>query len=218
MIVTIDGPAGAGKSSTARALARRLGFRFLDTGAMYRAVALAAVRGGLPWDEPERLAELTRQLRIEVSERRVLLNGEDVTREIRAAEITRVTHHAANNPQVRAHLVDLQRLAAADDNVVTEGRDQGTVVFPRAECKIFLTASPEERARRRQGDLTARGEHQSFEQVLADQDQRDLSDSSRAVGPLMPAADAIQFSTDGLRPEEVVDRLEAIVRARMAAT
>jgi cytidylate kinase len=146
----------------------------------------------------------------------VLLDGEDVTRAIRAAEITRVTHYAANNPEVRAHLVELQRRAVGEDHVVTEGRDQGTVVFPHAACKIFLTASPQERARRRQRDLTARGEDQPLEQVLADQDERDRSDSSRAVGPLVPALDAVQFSTDGLRPEEVVDRLEAIVRARMA--
>src|SRR5437762_3299843 len=172
MIVTLDGPAGAGKSSTARALARRLGFRFLDTGAMYRAVALAAVRRGLSWERPDDLADLAGRLRIDVSETAVLLDGEDVTREIRAVAITRVTRYAANNPGVRARLVELQRQQVGDEDVVTEGRDQGTVVFPQAACKIFLTASPEERARRRLQDLEARGEEHSFERVLADQQER----------------------------------------------
>ncbi|MGE0607322.1 MAG: (d)CMP kinase [Pirellulales bacterium] len=216
MIVTIDGPAGAGKSSTARELARRLGFRFLDTGAMYRAVALAAVRRGLPWDQPQALAELADGLEISVTETAVLLDGEDVTREIRTGAITKVTRFAASNSGVRATLVERQRRAVGDAHVVTEGRDQGTVVFPHAECKIFLVASPEERARRRRLDLAARGEDVPFEQVLADQYERDRSDAARAMGPLIKADDALEFSTDGLQPHEVVDRLEAIVRARMA--
>ncbi len=215
MIVTIDGPAGAGKSSTARELAQRLGFRFLDTGAMYRAVALAAVRRELPWDQPQALEDLAKQLQISVTERAVLLDGEDVTREIRTAAITKLTRHAANNPGVRMRLVELQRQAVSNAHVVTEGRDQGTVVFPHAECKIFLVASPAERARRRMRDLAARGEEHTFEQVLADQHERDRSDISRDIGPLVKAADALEFSTDGLEPEEVVSRLEAIVRARM---
>lgn len=216
MVVAIDGPAGAGKSSAARALAGRIGFRFLDTGAMYRAVALAAQRRELDWNDTEALARLARELRIEVSESLVLLDGEDVTRVIRTLAVTTATHFAANNPAVRAHLVELQRRAAANDNIVTEGRDQGTVVFPHARCKIFLTASPRERAARRFADLTARGEHVSFDEVLAEQNQRDDRDAQREVGPLRPADDAIEIITDGLQPEEVVDRLEAIVRARMA--
>jgi cytidylate kinase len=215
MIVTLDGPAGAGKSSAARALARRLGFRFLDTGAMYRAVAWAATQRGLGWDDPDALANLARALRIELQGDRVLVDGLDVTRSIRSAEVTAVTHYAADNPQVRAHLVELQRQAAAGQDVVTEGRDQGTVVFPEAQCKFFLTASPEERARRRQRDLEARGEGMALDEVLRQQDQRDRRDSSRAVGPLKPASDAIVLNTDGLSPEEVVDRLEALVRQRM---
>ena len=142
MIVTIDGPAGAGKSTVARALARRLGFRFLDTGAMYRAVALAGMRRGLDWDLPDDLARLARKLDIHVAGERILLDGEDVTEAVRTSEVTAVTRYAADNPQVREHLVELQRALAAADNVVTEGRDQGTVAFPDAECKIFLTASP----------------------------------------------------------------------------
>lgn len=218
MIVVIDGPAGAGKSSAARALAARLGFRFLDTGAMYRAVALAAVRQNLDWENPQALVELARRLQIELAQDRVLVDGEDVTRAIRAAAITSVTHYAADNPGVREHLVRLQRDAAGGHNVVTEGRDQGTVVFPHAECKFFLTASPAERARRRMVDLAARGEHLPYEDVLEAQNVRDQRDRSRAVGPLVAAADAIELVTDGLEPEEVVQRLEAIVRQRMRRT
>src|SRR5258708_4573080 len=173
MIVTIDGPAGAGKSSAARTLARRLGFRFLDTGAMYRAVTFAALRRGLALHDPAALANLARELKIEVSDDRVLLDGEDVTNAIRTVSVTTATHFAADNPAVRQYLVGLQRLSAGRDHVVTEGRDQGTVVFPHAECKIFLTASANERARRRLADLTARGEQTTFEEVLAQQNLRD---------------------------------------------
>jgi cytidylate kinase len=217
MIVTIDGPAGAGKSSAARALARRLGFRFLDTGAMYRAVALAAVKRGLPWNESAALAQLAGQVKLNVTEDRVLLDGQDVTKAIRTVDITQVTHYAADNPGVRAHLVNLQRLAAGQGNFVTEGRDQGTVVFPDAEVKVFLTASPEERARRRLQDLQARGEARSFEEVLDQQNVRDARDANRQVGPLIPASDAIEVITDGLTAEQVVDRLEVVVRQRMSA-
>jgi cytidylate kinase len=216
MIVVIDGPAGAGKSSAARALAKRLGFRFLDTGAMYRAVALAAVRRGVPWDEPDQLAAVARQLKIELVNDRVLLDGEDVTHDIRSVGITSVTYHAADNADVREHLVQLQRDAAHGVDVVTEGRDQGTVVFPDAECKIFLTASPVERARRRIRDLEARGEHLPFEEVLRQQNLRDEQDQGRKVGALKPASDAIMVTTDGMQPGEVVDKLEEIVRAKCA--
>jgi cytidylate kinase len=216
MIVTLDGPAGAGKSTAARELARRLGFRFLDTGAMYRAVALAAVRAGLNWDNPQPLAELARRLSIELRGNQVLLDGQDVTTDIRQSQITALTHYAANNPGVREHLVQMQRAAAGDGDIVAEGRDQGTVVFPHAECKIFLTANPQERARRRQRDLQSRGEVAPLEEVLEQQNKRDHSDSSRTVGPLVAASDAIQFSTDGLSQQEVVDRLEAIVRKKMS--
>ncbi|MDZ4782370.1 MAG: (d)CMP kinase [Planctomycetia bacterium] len=218
MIVTIDGPAGAGKSSASRELAKRLGFRFLDTGAMYRAVALAAMRRGHDWDQAEVLAELAQSVRIELTDSQVLLDGEDVSRKIRTMEVTSLTHFAANNSGVRRRMVELQRQAAGTDNVVTEGRDQGTVVFPQAECKIFLTASPEERARRRLLDLERNGEHVTFEEVLARQTERDERDSARVDGPLRQADDAIEFCTDNLSEEEVVDGLARIVESRMAAT
>lgn len=214
MIVTIDGPAGAGKSTVARALAKRLGYRFLDTGAMYRAVALAALRAEHDWRESEKLTDLTRRLRIELRQDRVFVDGEDVTTEIRTSTITGLTHYAANNPGVRAVLVSLQQQMGAGGGIVTEGRDQGTVVFPQAECKLFLSASAEERAQRRMQDLAARGEPMPFDRVLAEQQQRDERDRTRAVGPLVPAVDAIVFQTDGLSPDQVVDQLEAIVRSR----
>jgi len=211
MIVTIDGPAGAGKSTVARALAQRLGFAYLDTGAMYRAVALAGLRRGVDWSRPEQLAELVKQVKIEVAGPRLLLEGEDVTAAVRTSQVTVVTRFAADNPEVRQHLVELQRAVAAGQDVVTEGRDQGTVVFPDAACKVFLTASPAERARRRVADLEAQGEPANLETVLADINRRDQEDASRAVGPLRRAAGAIEVPTDGLTFEEVVERLVAIV-------
>ena len=215
MIVTIDGPAGAGKSTVARRLAARLGFRFLDTGAMYRAVAWAAVRDGLDLHDAEAVASLAQRLTIELSGKRVLVNSIDVTEAIRTSQVTSVTHYAADNPQVREHLVQLQRQAVGEDNVVSEGRDQGTVVFPDAGCKIFLTASPAERARRRVADLAARGEQRELAAVLAEQSLRDERDSVRAVGPLVPAVDAVHISTDGLEADEVVERIEQLVRSRL---
>ena len=216
MIITIDGPAGAGKSTVGRALARRLGFRFLDTGAMYRAVALAGMRQAVDWQQPEKLADLARQLDIRVVGEKIILDGEDVTDALRGSELTAVTRFVADNLQVRRQLVTLQRAVAGQQDVVTEGRDQGTVVFPDAECKIFLTAGAQERARRRLRDLESQGESAILEEVLAAQRRRDQQDSSRAVGALVAAADAIEVCTDGMTVDEVVDRLESLVTRRRA--
>lgn len=214
MIITLDGPAGAGKSSTARALARRLGFRFLDTGAMYRAVALAAQRRGVPWGDSAALSQLAREVRIVLQGEQVFLDGEDVTQAIRSTEVTSAVHYVADNPEVRAELVRLQRRLAEGKNIVCEGRDQGTVAFPDAECKIFLTATPEERAQRRLRELTARGEPVQYDDLLAQQNERDQRDASRPVGRLVKAADAVEVSSDGLSQEQVIDRLEKIARQR----
>lgn len=214
MIVTIDGPAGAGKSSAARALAERLRFRFLDTGAMYRAVALTALERGTNMTDPTAIAQLAGSLNIDIDEKRILVDGMDVTGKIRTLAVTEATKYAADNAVVRAHLVKLQQAIGRGKDIVTEGRDQGTVVFPDAECKIFLTASPKERARRRLQELQGQGQDADFETVLASQTIRDFEDSSRAVGALIPAVDAIELLSDGLSFTEVVDKLEALVRSR----
>jgi len=217
MIVTIDGPAGAGKSTVARVLAARLGFRYLDSGAMYRAVTLAGLRQDIDWNGADALCELVSRLKIELANDRVLLDGEDVTEALRSEEVTTVSRYAADNVRVREHLVRLQREFAAGQDVVSEGRDQGTVVFPDAECKFFLTAGAEERARRRFRDLQARGESVTLADVLAAQQRRDQRDANRPVGPLVRAADAIEVSTDGMTVDQVVDQLAATVRRRILA-
>jgi CMP/dCMP kinase len=215
MIVTIDGPAGAGKSSIARRLAERLSFQFLDTGAMYRAVTLAALRAGLGDGDAPQIAALAETLAIDLAHERTILNGEDVSAAIRTSDVSAAVYLAADNVAVRRRLVALQRQIAGSRDTVTEGRDQGTVAFPQAECKIFLTASPEERARRRHAELAARGELVSLESVLAQQQDRDQRDAARPVGALLKAADAVEVWTDGLSPDEVIDRLEQIVRGKM---
>jgi cytidylate kinase len=212
MIITIDGPAGAGKSSAARALAERLSFHFLDTGAMYRVVALAALRRGIDLQDADSLAQLAHDLQIEVTAASVKLDGQDVTSEIRKGEVTAVIHFIADNPEIRSHLVELQRRIALNGNYVTEGRDQGTVAFPDAECKIFLTASPHERARRRMQDLHDRGEMLSYEDVLSRQNERDARDRAREVGTLIAAEDATHINTDGMGLDEVVGCLEDVCR------
>ena len=215
MIITIDGPAGAGKSTVARRLAEKLDYQFLDTGAMYRCVALAAMRRDVIMDDAEKMAELAGAISIEMSDERVQLDQDDVTATIRTLEVTNNTHYAADNPGVRERLVELQRQIGCTGDFVTEGRDQGTVVFPNAACKFFLTASPEERARRRVGDLVSRGEAANFDDVLAKQNQRDQRDSARDVGPLVPAEDAVHVLTDGMTIDSVVSQLESLVRERM---
>jgi len=211
MIITIDGPAGAGKSLAARRLAAKLGFCFLDTGAMYRAVTLAALRQGVDWQDTGALASIAAEIEIELTGDSVRLNGEDVTTAIRCFEVTTLTRYAADNLAVRRRLIELQQAFAEGQNVVTEGRDQATEVFPEAHCKIYLTASDEVRARRRYEDLLSRGEQVTFEEVLEKQVQRDKRDLEREFGGLRKAEDSIEVCTDGLSADQVVARLEELV-------
>ena len=228
-IVAVDGPAGAGKSTTTRRLAARLGFAMVDTGAIYRCVALAAHRAGIAFDDDARLGPLLAGLEIrfappppgaEGAGQRVLLGGEDVSALIRTPPMSLGASAVSARPVVRAGLLELQRrLAAAPGNrgAVLEGRDIGTVVFPDADAKFFLSARPEVRARRRFEELRAKGDPATFEQVLADQLKRDRDDSQRAVAPLRAAADAVTVDTSDLSLDEVVERLAREVEGRMAA-
>jgi cytidylate kinase len=217
MIVTLDGPAGAGKSTAARALAARLGWCYMDTGAMYRAVTLAALERGVPLDDGPLVAALAEGLVIEFRDGRVLADGRDVSGEIRTERITQATRPVADAPPVREALKRMQRRMAAGLDVVTEGRDQGSEVFPDADVKVFLTASAVERARRRLDEELARGTATSLEAVERDQARRDEGDRSRPVGTMKPAPDAVLLETDGLSREEVVERLVALVRSRGGA-
>ncbi len=211
-VVTIDGPAGAGKSTVARRLADRIGWRLLDTGAMYRAVALAAIRAGVDLTSDEALGRLVESVAVELPPGRVLLDGEDVSDLIRSVEVTRSTRHPADSPSVRRRLVAWQReFAGSEREVVTEGRDQGTIVFPDAFRKFFLTATDEERARRRLAEFDARGEPVGFEEVLRDLRDRDAQDSARAIAPMRPADDATVVDTTGMDLDRVVALIEAEV-------
>jgi cytidylate kinase len=213
--IAIDGPAGAGKSTLARRLASRLGFLYIDTGAMYRAVALWARRAGVSWDDAHRLEQLARESRIELApEGRVLLNGEDVSEDIRDPEISEGASRVSAIPGVRRALVEKQQQMGRDSSVVMEGRDIGTVVFPNAEVKIYLDATPEERTRRRLKDLAARGAPADFHQVLAEIQRRDQRDSTRADSPLCQAPDAIYLDSTGMNEDEVEQALLKIVRDR----
>jgi cytidylate kinase len=199
MVVALDGPAGAGKSTVARAVASALGFTYLDSGAMYRSVALAALQRGV---EP---AAVARGLRIELGDR-ILLDGRDVTAEIRTPAVSEAASRAAADPAVREAMVEQQRRMLAEGDWVAEGRDIGTVVAPGAEVKVFLTASPEERARRRAAELGV-----DPATVLAEQTIRDQRDSTREHSPLAPAPGAVELDTTGLTLDEVVQRIVELV-------
>jgi len=202
MVVAIDGPAGAGKSTVARGLAERLGFTYLDSGAMYRVVGLLTLRhGGAASEQAERV-------RLELGER-VVADGEDVTDAIRTPEVSEAASKVATNPKVRAAMVQKQRELLAGGDWVAEGRDIGTVVAPDAEVKVFLTASAEERARRRAAELGA-----DVDTVLRDQALRDAQDAEREHSPLRMAPGAVELDTTGIGVDEVVERIAQLVRAR----
>jgi cytidylate kinase len=219
LIIAIDGPAGAGKSTVAKAVAKKLGFSCLDTGAMYRVIALAALREGVALDDSEALGRLASEVVIDFvadakgksEQARVLLNGNDVTTDIRTPEIDKAVSPVSATPSVREALVVQQQRIGAGGNYVVEGRDIGTVVFPNAEVKVFLTASNEERAHRRVRQNVDRGVGSiDYEEVLADIIRRDKVDSSRAVSPLKPADDAIIFDSTGRYIEDVIEEICAM--------
>jgi cytidylate kinase len=219
-VVAIDGPAGTGKTSVARRVAEALGFTLVDTGAIYRCAALAAGWAGLALDGPgleaERLGALAAGLEIAFRAGpggpRVLLAGQDVSQAIRTPEVSQAASRVSAVPEVRAALLGLQRALGREGGVVLEGRDIGTVVFPDAEVKVFLTASAEVRARRRHLELEARGVHATFEQTLREQLERDARDEGRAVAPLRAAPDAIVLDTGPLSQEQVIARVVELVR------
>jgi len=221
MIITIDGPAGTGKSTAARELARALGIACLDTGATYRAVTLAALRAGVDLTDEEALLELARPLKLELEyagdEMRVILNGEDVSREIRSAEVSDNSHHVARAGDVRELLVAIQRetgqrLAEQRGGFVAEGRDQGSVVFPDADVKFYLDADPHVRARRRYDELIADGEKVEYEKVLEAVLTRDGRDRSRAIAPLVKPEGAHEIDTTDMGIAEVTAELLRLVR------
>ena len=209
MVIAIDGPAGAGKSSVARAVAAELDFTYLDSGAMYRCVGVAALEREIPLDDGEALGELAEGLEIDFDGRRVLLGERDVSEEIRTPEASSAASQVSVHPRVRAAMVARQRQLIAAGRYVAEGRDIGTVVSPEAPLKVFLTASDEERARRRAAET---GE--PVAEVLAAQRRRDASDTEREHGALRAAADAVELDTTGLSLDEVVARVVALARER----
>ena len=217
MVITIDGPAGTGKSSVALAVAERLGFDFLDTGAMYRAIGIAALRRQVNLEDARELAFVARHARIEYDFARhppgVLMNGEPVGHLLRGAEATRAASYVAVVPAIREMLVrQQQEIGRSRPNLVTEGRDQGTVVFPSAELKFYLDATPAERARRRVQQLRARGEIVDYQEILNQIESRDQRDKSRKVGPLSIPPDAEVIDTTTLSQGDVIEQI--VQRAR----
>jgi cytidylate kinase len=214
-LIAIDGPSGVGKSTTARRVAGRLGWQYLDTGAMYRAAALALHRAGLGLDDRGSLEQVLSGLELAQEGTRIFLRGEDVSEAIRSQEVTRLVTPVSADARVREVLVDQQRHIGSSGRWVVDGRDIGTVVFRNACCKTFLTASPEARARRRFLELQAKGQSPVFVEVLEDLQRRDLADSTRAVAPLRKAEDAVELDSSDLSLDQVVDWVVARHQAHL---
>lgn len=216
--VAIDGPSGAGKSSLAKRLAKDLGYVYVDTGAMYRSIGLYAVRAGVDPKDEAAVTALLPQIKLAIrlvdGAQHIYLNGEDVSDAIRAENIGMAASAVSAHPPVRAFLLDTQRGLAADQNILMDGRDIGTVVLPEAELKIFLTASPEERARRRCQELELRGTPEPYEKVLADIQRRDYNDTHRSAAPLRQAEDAVLLDTTHLDFDGALQAVEALIRER----
>jgi len=216
LVIAIDGPSGAGKSTAGRSLATRLAYVFLDTGAMYRALALKALREGVPLDDQAALVELARAARIELGGgRTVKLDGEDVTAAIRTPEVSRAASCISAHPQVRRLMVARQREMGGEGGVVLDGRDIGTAVFPDADVKFYLDAHPRRRAERRQEELAAAGEAAGLDAIEGEIRSRDHADSTRTDSPLTRAADAVYIDASELTPDEVVEKMMEVVRQRL---
>lgn len=217
--VAIDGPAGAGKSTISRRAAKEIGFLYVDTGALYRAIGLYALRHRVDMDEKRAVDEMLKAIQVELAfvegEQRVLLCGEDVSSKIRTPEVSMAASRVSAIPEVRAFLFDLQKEMARTHNVVMDGRDIGTVVLPDAQVKIFLTASPEERARRRHAEMLEKGQTADYGAVLEDIRRRDYQDSHRAIAPLVPAENAVLVDTTGNTLEQSVQQLTNIIKERL---
>ena len=216
LVVTIDGPAGSGKSTAARLLAMQLGFQFLDTGAMYRIVAWSCLQSGIELNDQQRVGEHSGEIRISFQAGKVFAGEIDVTDAIRTAEVTEGSSIVAANPVVREGMAELQRQSAMGANIVTEGRDQGTVVFPDAFYKFFLTATPETRAQRRHTELIRRGVPSNLDEILQQIRERDARDEQREIAPLRAADDAETVDTSLLDCEQVVELLETRIRRRLS--
>ena len=219
LIIAIDGPAASGKSTTAQLLAQKLGYVYIDTGAMYRACALKAKKMGIDINDEESIRELLDDIDIRIenhnSKNRIFLDGEEVSEDIRADDISALASAISAIPAVRYKMVELQRKMGEKGGVILDGRDIGTFVFPTAEVKFFLTASPEVRAKRRWLELKQKGINKDFSEVLADLVKRDNNDSQRALAPLKKADDAIEVDTSNMTIEEQTDCLYQIIRSRM---
>lgn len=221
--IAIDGPSGAGKSSMAKTIAEKYGFIYVDTGAIYRTVGLAAHRRGISCSDEAAVSEILPEIRIEMKyddrgEQRMFLDGEDVSTDIRMPEISICASDVSALPAVRAFLLDMQRSMAKTNNVIMDGRDIGTVVLPDADVKVFLTASSEERAKRRLKQLMEKGVNAEFESVLKDIEYRDRQDSSRDIAPLKPANDAVIVDTSSLDIEGTVELLSSVIEERLNIT